>query len=52
MSEFDGYSRVQHFEKMPEGWGSVRDLGMLCPKCYGEYNKLIKDFKEAANVKT
>lgn len=51
MSEFDGgYSKIQHFEKVPEGWGSVMGLGQLCPKCYGEYIKLIEDFKEAANV--
>ena len=52
MSEFDGgYSKIQHFEKVPEGWGSVIDLGLLCPRCYVEYGNLIENFKEAANVK-
>ena len=52
MSEFDGgYSKIQHFEKTPEGWGSVVGLGQLCPECHEEYDKLIKDFMEAANVK-
>lgn len=45
MSEFDGgYSKIQHFEKTPEGWGSVRDLGMLCPECRTEYENLVEKF--------
>lgn len=38
-------------KKKPEGWELGWRVGMLCPECHEEYDKLIKDFMEEANVK-
>lgn len=47
MSEFDGgYSKIQHFEKVPEGWTKNRDVGDLCPDCSELYQTMMHAFKE------
>lgn len=49
--EFDGgYTRVDKFETVPEGWECVSryfhkyDLRNLCPKCTKEYEYMLSEF--------
>lgn len=44
---FDGgYSKVDYFEKNPEGWKQDWGVGMLCPECRSEYESLIEKFMQ------
>lgn len=39
-----GFTRWNKFEDMPNGWEKHFPMGMLCPKCNGEYKHLINSF--------
>lgn len=40
------HSFYDQFEKMPDNWKVVHDVGgWLCPKCLEEYNILIDKFR-------
>lgn len=43
-----GYSKVDNFEKRPEGWEyhTNRELGLLCPECESDYQKMVRKFKQ------
>lgn len=42
---FDGgYTKVDLFEKMPDGWGWHSDIGTLCDECETRYRKFIERF--------
>lgn len=43
-----GWSRIDNFEKRPEGWGyhADKELGLLCPECESAYQKVIRKFKQ------
>ena len=40
-----GFTRWNKFEKLPDGWESHYETGMLCPKCNEEYKVIIEKFK-------
>lgn len=42
-----GYTRWNRFEDAPEGWDWKRETGNLCPKCSGEYRKLLNSFMDS-----
>ena len=39
-----GFTRWNNFEPIPSGWGNHFEVGLLCPKCNGEYRHLINSF--------
>lgn len=39
-----GYSKVDNFEKQPEGWVVGWGVGMLCPECHAKYDDLVDTF--------
>lgn len=42
-----GFTRVDKFEKPPEGWKYSTELMMwLCPTCSTKWHKIIEQFKE------
>lgn len=42
---FDGgYTKVDLFEKKPDGWGRHSDTGTLCDECEARYWSFIKRF--------
>lgn len=41
-----GYSKIDYFEKRPEGWELGWRVGMLCPECFAEYEKLVETFMQ------
>lgn len=45
-----GFTRWNKFEPYPEGWGFVRAncIGMLCPKCNAEWERIVCDFMRRA----
>lgn len=42
-----GYTKIEEFEKMPDGWENSYELGMLCPVCHEEFESMKKDFMES-----
>lgn len=43
--EFDGgYTRVNEFESVPDGWQRHDTTGYLCPSCEALYQSQLKSF--------
>lgn len=43
-----GFTEIEEFEKLPDGWKSYYEAGMLCPECRRKFDELIKNFMELA----
>lgn len=44
---FDGgYSKIDYFEKKPDGWETGWRVGILCPECRTEYENLVEKFMQ------
>ena len=39
-----GYTRVNIFEPLPDGWGWGDEIGRLCPTCFKKYEKMKNNF--------
>ena len=39
-----GYTTWDKFEKLPEGWNTHDETGLLCPNCDNEFNRLLEGF--------
>lgn len=47
-TELDGgFTRVNHFEGMPDGWNwHNHQIGLLCPNCNAEYTEFLERFMQ------
>ena len=45
-----GYTRINNFEPLPNGWRSRSEIGMLCPDCNREFDILLEDFKRCGKL--
>lgn len=41
-----GFAKVDQFEKMPDGWRNIFEIGTLCPVCAEKWEKAIQEFME------
>ena len=39
-----GYTRVPHYEDLPDDWMYETEIGYLCPKCAKVFKAFIKEF--------
>ena len=39
-----GFTKVDHYEKLPEDWDSHVETGLLCGRCNTEYKELFAKF--------
>ena len=39
-----GYTKVDLFDKMPDGWRQHYDIGLLCNECEQAYQDMIDEF--------
>lgn len=39
-----GYTKVNLFDKMPDGWKKHSDTGLLCDECATAYQELLDEF--------
>ena len=42
-----GFTKIEEFEKIPDGWENSFELGMLCPVCHEKFESMKKDFMES-----
>lgn len=38
-----GFTRYDKWEKIP-GWGDILHIGLLCPKCKDDYQRIVNEF--------
>lgn len=42
---FDGgYTQIDQFDKMPDGWNYHSETGLLCDECEKAYQQLLDEF--------
>lgn len=45
-----GFTKIDEFEKLPDGWKNFYEIGMLCPECSRKFDELRKGFMESEEV--
>lgn len=41
-----GFTKIEKFGELPEGWQKRIGIGMLCPKCNSLFERMKKDFMQ------
>ena len=47
-----GFTRWNKFEPLPEGWRNHSAIGLLCPVCNEEFNRIMDAFIDAKKEST